>query len=185
MAHRTGGAAAVAGVRGSEKKCRTLKRLAGARPAPGGIGGMPERRLESRGRWVSFLLGILIGAGSSPARAQAPGPAVDSQPAPPATREAEFEERLRKLEAMNQRILQQHEAMERRHNERYEKLSREFRILQDQMKSDAAQNGGDVGSNGIGASSSNGTAAPSGAQARDAGGVPGDEQPEGPEGTRC
>jgi hypothetical protein len=143
---------------------------------------MQQRRLEARRRSFSLLLGIVMSTGGSFAGAQAPAPAVDPAASPPATREAELEVRLRKLEVMNQRILQQYEAMERRHNERYEKLSQDFRALQDRVKSDSTSNRGGGGLNGT-VTSGGGAAPSSGAPERVGSGTPGDEEPMGPQGT--
>jgi hypothetical protein len=59
---------------------------------------------------VGFVVAPVL---SSAVLAQTPASAPAPAPAPPDTREAALEERLRKLEAMNQKILQQYEAMEK------------------------------------------------------------------------
>jgi hypothetical protein len=65
-------------------------------------------RLGARYGWVALLLG-LIAIGRGPfvlAQTPAPPPVPETNPAPaaPPSREALLEERLRKLEAMNQKI---------------------------------------------------------------------------------
>jgi phosphate-selective porin OprO and OprP len=104
------------------------------------------------GEWTrvrSLLIGCVVAPALSsvvlaqpPATAPLPAPAPSAPaPAPPVNREVALEERLRKLEAMNQKILQQYEAMEQRHNERYAKLSQEFKSLQERLKAESESRG--------------------------------------------
>src|SRR5512135_2128168 len=136
--------------------------------------------LDARSRWVAILLGLIaIGGGSFVlAQTPAPPPVPEANPAPavpaaPPAREALLEERLRKLEAMNQKILQQYEASERRHNQRYEKLSQEFKALQERLEAESARGAseGDPAGDGDG-----------GRPAAGGGAAPG--EPIGPEATR-
>ena len=104
-------------------------------------------RLGARYGWVALLLGLIAIERGPFVLAQAPAPppvpeanpAPAAAPAPPLSREALLEERLRKLEAMNQTVLQQYETMERRQNQRYEKLSQEFKALQERLKAESAR----------------------------------------------
>ncbi len=70
----------------------------------------------------------------SSVHAQSPASSPNPAAAPAATKDSALEERLRKLEAMNQRLLQQYEAMEKLHNERYKKLAGEFETLKESIK---------------------------------------------------
>ena len=99
-------------------------------------------RLGTRYGWVALLW---VSSRSREARSSSPRhrghlpcrrrTRLRRRPRPsPLSREALLEERLRKLEAMNQTILQQYEAMERKQNQRYEKLSQEFKALQERLK---------------------------------------------------
>jgi hypothetical protein len=102
---------------------------------------------------------ILLAMGSR-VRAQVPAPpSPTTPPAPPeanenlpptSAREAQLEERLRRLEDMNRRILQQYEEMDRRHGERYERLSREFRILQERVQEEVTGAQGAAPATGMG-----------------------------------
>ncbi|HMB06958.1 MAG TPA: hypothetical protein VKP69_24885 [Isosphaeraceae bacterium] len=115
-----------------------------------------------------------VALGQSPSEtAQAAAPAAAAASAPPPSREALLEERLRKLEAMNQKILQQYEASELRHNQRYEKLSQEFKALQERLEAESARGAseGDPAGDGDG-----------GRPAAGGGAAPG--EPIGPEATR-
>ncbi len=129
--------------------------------------------------WSALVVGVAAIGGCSSVFAQASAPPPTSEanpnPVPPASREAQLEERLRKLEAMNQRILQQYEALERKHTERYEKLSREFKSLQDRVKQGAA--GGTSG--GVASDDDDGGDGQDGVASR---GGSGSERPSGPEG---
>ena len=134
-------------------------------------------RLGTRYGWVALLLGLIAIARGPFVLAQAPAPppvpeanpAPAAAPAPPLSREALLEERLRKLEAMNQTILQQYEAMERKQNQRYEKLSQEFKALQERLKAESAgvESEGDPAGDGDGGRPVAG------------GGAPGTSGPEG------
>ena len=112
-----------------------------------GGSGMYAWRLGARYGWVALLLGLIAIERGPFVLAQAPAPppvpeanpAPAAAPAPPLSREALLEERLRKLEAMNQTVLQQYETMERRQNQRYEKLSQEFKALQERLKAESAR----------------------------------------------
>src|SRR5512135_3430779 len=141
---------------------------------------MCEWGLDARSRWVAILLGLIaIGGGSFVlAQTPAPPPVPEANPAPavpaaPPAREALLEERLRKLEAMNQKILQQYEASERRHNQRYEKLSQEFKALQERLEAESARGASEGDPAGDG---------DSGRPATGGGAAPG--EPIGPEATR-
>ncbi len=105
---------------------------------------------------VGFVVAPVL---SSAVLAQTPASAPAPAPAPPDTREAALEERLRKLEAMNQKFLQQYEAMEKRHNARYEQLLQEFKSLQGRVTPRPAGGGGDPPGDGDGPDSE-GTARP-------------------------
>jgi phosphate-selective porin OprO/OprP len=144
---------------------------------------MQEVRPEARGIWITLLLVALMNVGSSLARAQPLPPAGNPDPAPASDREALLEERLRKLEQMNQKILQQYEEMERKHNARYEKLSQDFRALQDRLKSDAGSRESGSGSNGNFGAPGAASSAPPGGPIPGGMDGPDDQEPYGPEGT--
>ena len=121
-------------------------RIADELPTGMGERGMQDWR-QSVGRVsIPLLLGTLAPGCAMHVRAQAPEApppapppaAANPKPAAPTPHEAELEERLRKLEAMNQRILQQYDAMEQKHKEQYEKLSQDFQALQDRVKAGAS-----------------------------------------------
>jgi phosphate-selective porin OprO/OprP len=132
-------------------------------------------------RRLALAIAILLGH-QFPVIAQAPPvpavPAASPAPAPdaPATREAMLEDRLRRLEETNQRILQRYEAMEKEHAERYKKLSQDFKALQERVQAGSAPTVGAVGTTGV---------APSPDASTDAGemGVTAGGPDEGPEGT--
>ena len=71
---------------------------------------------------------------ATPAESSPPASAAPESAAPATSREATLEERLRKLEEMNQKILKQYETSERQHKERYDELSRDFQDLQGRLK---------------------------------------------------
>jgi hypothetical protein len=62
--------------------------------------------------------------------------------------ETALEGRLRRLEEMNQRILQRYEAMEKERAVRYNKLSQDFKTLQERLKFESAPNVGTGGMTG-------------------------------------
>ncbi|WP_422928211.1 OprO/OprP family phosphate-selective porin [Singulisphaera sp. PoT] len=74
------------------------------------------------------ILGPMARRSSAQQAASAPS-TPSTLAANPASREAQLEARLLKLEAMNQKILDQYEVMDRKHNERYATLSRDFESL--------------------------------------------------------
>jgi hypothetical protein len=80
---------------------------------------------------LALAVAIILGR-QVPVTAQTPPiPAVppaspSPAPAPSTTSEAVLEDRLRRLEEMNQRILQRYEAMGKEHAERYNKLSQDL-----------------------------------------------------------
>src|SRR4051812_23928337 len=97
---------------------------------------MQDARPGARRQWAACLLVLATMGTGLRAFGQQPPPPPDSPPpaaTPAVSREAQLEERLRKLEAMNQRILQQYEAMEKKHSERYDKLSQDFQALQQRV----------------------------------------------------
>lgn len=140
------------------------------------------------GRILSGMLSLILGACASMVLAQdaptpttPPVPSATTAPASPPqapSREAQLETRLRGLEEMNRKILEQYQAMEKRHNERYDALSRQFQDLQKQVQvaapatKPAADGDSDAGGDSGNGNGNGGDSDPDG-----------DQNPEGPEGT--
>jgi len=148
----------------------------------------PDRLIAAFLCWACLTLAAAEAASpgpDSPAPPPVPSPlpAAESPPSSPPPPESApaasrpdrgeaLEERLRRLEETNQKILKQYEAMERRHQERYEVLSRDFQDLQGRLKEregvdeaqpeDAAIEGLDGGGGGGGGGGSGGNRGPGG-----------------------